>query len=104
MLNNFLKLRKFRACINGSYLSKWIMDLGLPQGSTQCAYLFNCYVSILSKIVPDSLTLNGFADDQSIRRTCKPETTHANKGNESPLENNTIAIMERSIHDIKAWA
>ena len=81
---------------------KWIIDFGLPQGSTQGAYLFNCYVSTLSKIVPDSLTLNGFAVDHSIRRTFKPETTNINKGNESPSEDNTIAIMKRSMHDIKA--
>ena len=79
------------------------MDFGLPQGSTQDAYLFNCYASTLSKIVPDSLTLNSFADDHSIRRTFKPETTSTNKGNKSPPENNTIAIMKKSMHDIKAW-
>ena len=71
--NNFLKLRKSRVCINGSYSSELIMDFGLPQGSTQGAYLFNCYASTLSEIVPDTLTINSFADDHSIRRTFKPE-------------------------------
>ena len=66
--NNFLKPRKSRVCINGSYSSEQIMDFGLPQGSTQGAFLFNCYGSTLSKIVPDTLTLNGFVDNQSIRR------------------------------------
>ena len=28
--SNFLKLRKFKVCINGSYFSEWIMDFGLP--------------------------------------------------------------------------
>ena len=79
------------------------MDHGLwpTQGSTQGAYLFNCYASTLSKIIPDSLTLSSFADDHSIRRTFKPETTNTNIGNGSPSEDNTIAIMERSMHDIK---
>ena len=49
---NFLKLRKSRVCINSSYSSERIMDFGLPQGSTQDAYLFNCYASTLSEIVP----------------------------------------------------
>ena len=101
--NNFLKPRKSRVCINGSYSSEQIMDFGLPQGSTQGAYLFNCYASTLSEIVPDSLTLNGFADDHSIRRTFKPETMNTNKVNKTPQENNTIAIMEKFMHDIKAW-
>ena len=84
--NSFLKPRKFRVCINDSYLSEWIMGFGLPQGSTQDAYLFNCYASTLSKIVPDSLALNGFAYDHSIRRTFKPEKTNTNRGNKSPSE------------------
>ena len=79
------------------------MDFCLPQVSTQGAYLLNCYASTLSKIVPDSLTLNGFADDHSIRRTFQPEKTNTNRGNKSPSEDNTIAIMERSMQDLNAW-
>ena len=79
------------------------MDFGLPQGSTQDAFLFNCYASRPSETVPDSLTLNGFADNQSIRRTFKPETTNTNKAKYTPPESNTIVIMERSMQDIKAW-
>ena len=77
--NNFLKLRKFRVCINGSYSSEWIMDFGLLKGSTQSAYVFNCYASTLSGIVTDSLILNGLADNHSIRRTFKPEKTNTTK-------------------------
>ena len=79
------------------------MDFDLPQGSTHGTFLFNCYASTLSKIVPYSLTLNGFADDHSIRRTFKPDTTNTNKVNKIPPESNTIAIMEKSMQDIKAW-
>ena len=101
--NNFLKLGKSTVCINGSYSSEQIMDLCLPQGSTQGAFLFNCYVPTLSKIVPDSLILNGFMDDHSIRKTFSPETTNTNKVNKTSPENKTIAIMEKSMHDIKTW-
>ena len=79
------------------------MDFGLPQGSTQGAYLFICYASTLSEIVPDSLTLNGFADDHSIRRNFKPEKRNTNKENKASSEDYTIMIMERSRWDIKAW-
>ena len=101
--NNFLKPRKFRLCINGWCSSEWIMDFGISQESTQGAYLFNCYASTLSKIVPDSLTLKAFVDDHSIRRTFQPEKTSTNKGNKSPPEDNTIAIMVKSMQEIKAW-
>ena len=101
--NNFLKLRKSRVCINGSYSSEWVTDFSLCQGSTQGAFLFNCYASTLSKNVPDSLMFNGFMDDHSIKRTFKPLMTNTNKVNKTPPENNTIAIMGKSMHDIKAW-
>ena len=78
------------------------MDFGLPKGSTQGAFLFRCYASTLSKIVQDSLTLNSLADDQSIRTTFKPEKRNTNKDDKAPSEYDTIAIKERSMHDIKA--
>ena len=79
------------------------MDFGLPKGSTQCTYLFNCYASTLSEIVPDTMTLNGFTDDHSIRRTFKPEKTNINRGSQSQSEDDTIVIVERSMQNIKAW-
>ena len=86
-------------------MHQWLILIRMDHGlwPTQGAYLFNCYASILSEIVPDSLTLNGFIDDHSIRRTFKPGTTNMNKVNKTPPENNTIAIMEKFMHDIKAW-
>ena len=100
---NFLKLRKSRVCINGSYSSEKIMDFGLPQVFTQGTFLFNCYASTLSETVPDSLTLNGFVDNHSIGRTFKPETMNTKKATKTPPERNSIAIMEKSMQDIKAW-
>ena len=100
--NNFLKPW------NSKYY-QWLilvrMDHGLwpTQGSTWGVYLFNCYASTLAEIVPDMLTLNDFADDHLIRRTFKPEKTSTNKDNKSPSEDDTIAISERSMQDIKAW-
>ena len=36
--NNFLKPRKIKVCINGSYSSEQVMDFSLPHGSTQGTY------------------------------------------------------------------
>ena len=38
-------------------------DFGISQGFTQGAYLFICYTSTLSEIVPESLNLDGFAEN-----------------------------------------
>ena len=79
------------------------MDFGLPQGSTQGAYLFNSYASTLSEILLDPLTLNSFRDDHSIRKTFKQEEPNTIKINKSPSEDSTIAMLDRSMLDIKAW-
>ena len=102
MVQQLPTTKKSRVCVNGSYSSELIMDFGLPQGSTQGAYLFNCYASTLSEIVSDSLTLIGFVEDHSIRRTFTPETINTNKVNKTPPENNTTDIMEKSMYNIKA--
>ena len=79
------------------------MDFSVPQGSTQGAYLFICYASTLNKIVPKSLTLNGFADDHSIRNSFKPTVPKTNSSSVHTDEDDTITIMENSMLNIKSW-
>ena len=54
------------------------------------------YASTLDEIVKD-LVLNGFADDHSVRKTFKPEKLDHHQ------EQNTIAVIEKSMLDIKSW-
>ena len=67
----------------------------VPQGSIQGAFLFISYVSTLDEIVKD-LTLNGFADNHSVRKTFRPDKL------DHYQELNTIAVIEKSMLDIKA--
>ena len=50
----------------------------------------------LNEIVKD-LRLNGFADDHSVRKTFKPDQL------EHQQELKTIAVIEKSMLDIKSW-
>ena len=43
------------------------------------------------------LTLNGFADDHNVRKTFKSDQL------EHQLELNAIAVIEKSMLDIKSW-
>ena len=79
------------------------MDFSVPQGSTQGAYLFICYASTLNEIEPKSLTLNGFADDHSIRKSFKPTVPSRNSSSVHTDEDDTITIMEKSMLNIKSW-
>ena len=76
------------------------MDFGIPQGSTQGAYLFICYASTLNEIGPKSLTLNGFADDYSIRKSFKPAVPNRNGISTYTDKEDTITIIEKSPLDI----
>ena len=100
---NYLKPSHFKVCINGMYSAQKTMDFSMPQGSTQRAYLFTCYESTLNKAVPKSLTLNGFADDHSIRKLFKPTIPKGNGSSIQTDEDDTITIIEKSMLDIKSW-
>ena len=62
----------------------------------QGAFLFISYASTLDEIVKD-LKLNEFADDHSVRKTLKPDQLEHHE------EINTIAVLEKSMLDIKSW-
>ena len=54
----YLKPRRFRACINGNYSQEKTMEISVPHGSTQGAYLFISYALTLDEVVPKDLQLN----------------------------------------------
>ena len=74
--STYLKLKRFRVCINGCYLTEKTLLLSLPQGSIQGAILFISYASTIPEIIPDSLQHNGYADDHSLRKSFKPGIIH----------------------------
>ena len=60
-------------------------------------FLFIAYTSTLDQIVTEELTLNGFADDHSVRKPFMPSKLDYKE------ELDTIAIIEQSMQDIKVW-
>ena len=91
---NYLIPRRFKVSINGSYSSEKTINFSVPQGSVQGAFLFIAYASTIQEVVKKHLTLTGFADDHSICKQFKSG---------SGQEQDTIAILESSFKDIKAW-
>ena len=95
---SYLVPRRFRVAIKDKTSWPRQLDYSVPQGSIQGAFLFIAYVSTLDQVIDsEQLTLNGFADDHSIRRVFKPSKL----GHKEELD--TIAIMEKSMQDIKVW-
>ena len=73
------------------------MDLkfSVPQGSCSGANLSTCYCSLIKDSVPSSMTLAGFADDHSIRKsfTAKCHTS----------QENVINTIENTLTTIADW-
>ena len=91
---NYLNPRKFKVSINGSYSSEKTINFSVSQGSVQGAFLFIAYTSTIQEVVKKDLTLTGFADDHSICKQFRPGAEQ---------EQDTIAILESSLKNIKAW-
>ena len=91
---NYLIPRRFKVSINGSYSSEKTINFSMPQGSVQGAFLFIAYASTIQEVVAKDLTLTGFADNHSICKQFRPGAGQ---------EQDTIAMLESSLKDIKAW-
>ena len=83
---------------------KKTMHFSVPQGSTQGTFLFIAYAPTIPEIIPDSLQLNGYADDHSLRKSFKPGFIHEPTQNTNiDDETSTIAIIEDTILKDETW-
>ena len=67
----------------------------MPQGLCSSANVFTCYCSLIDQIVPKDITLNGFADDHSLRKSFPA----GNRTQEQQVKHR----MELTFSDIKEW-
>ena len=81
--------------ISDKYSKPHGLDVSVPQGSCASASIFNLHCSTLHEIVPSDLTLSGFADDHSIRRSFKADSTTD--------ETETTQTLEECMLKFKSW-
>ena len=78
------------------------MHFSVPQGSIEGAFQFIAYVSTIPEIIPDSLQLNEYTDDHSLRKSVKPGIIHETTNNTNiDDETCTIAIIEDTVLKVK---
>ena len=65
----YLRPQGMKVCINNAYSSIRPLNYSVPQGSASGANLFTAYCASIESLIPDSITINGFADDHSIRKS-----------------------------------
>ena len=71
-----------------------IINYSVPQGSLLSPVLFNAYCSTLVEVIPTGISINGFADDYSLQKSCKP-------GTKSEIE--TVELLETSMNEVDYW-
>ena len=80
---NYLRPRSFKVCKGDEYSEPHKLSYGVPQGSCSGANIFTCYCSLINTEVPESININVFADDHSLRKTFQ-----AGNNNKKPPPNN----------------
>ena len=73
--DSYLKGRSFKVVIDNKYSKPYNLDVSVPQGSCAGVSIFNLYCLTLHKVIPYNLTLIGFANDQSVRKSFKAGST-----------------------------
>ena len=71
-----------------------MINYSVPQGSFPGPVLFNAYCLTLVEVVPTGMSINGFADDHSLQKCCKP-------GTKSEIE--TAGLLETSMTEVVYW-
>ena len=92
---NYLRPQSFKVNIYGKYLGSKNIEFSVPQGRCSGANLFICYYSLITDSIPSCVTLSGFVDDHSIRRSF-PAKCHT-------AEKRTISTMENTLTKIADW-
>ena len=72
--DSYLRPRSFKVCICDEYSESQKLSFGMPQGSCSGANIFSSYCSLINKEVPESVSINGFADDHSLQKHLRSET------------------------------
>ena len=67
----------------------------MPQGSCSGANVFTCYCTLIDQIVPKDITLNGFVDDHSLRKSFTADNW--------TQEQQAKHRMELTFSNVKEW-
>ena len=66
---SYLGPQDMKVCIYNAYSSIRSLNYSVPQGGASGANLFTAYCASIESVIPASITINGFANDHSIRKS-----------------------------------
>ena len=71
---SYLRPQGMKVHTNDAYSSIRTLNYSVPQGSASGANLFTAYCAPIESVIPAGITINGFANDHSIRKTLSMQT------------------------------
>ena len=86
---------QFKVCIGNEYSMPWQLPFGVPQGSCSGANIFMCYSTLIDKSVSADITISGFTDDHSLRKSFPASDLWK--------QNSTQRKVEHTLPVIKSW-
>ena len=92
---SYLSPRGFKVAVGDCYSSHKQLEFSVPQGSCAAAPLFTAYCAPIGNLVPTDFTINGFADDHSVRKAFNP--------NDRTEETHVYSTLTDSLISIKSW-
>ena len=102
MVLNISKTEKIQSMYQWMLLIRKTMHFSISKCLIQGAFIFIAYASTIPQIIPDSLQLNGYVDDHSLRKSFKPGIFHEPTNNtNTDDETCTTAIIEDTMLKVK---
>ena len=95
MYESYLRPRGIRVCISDAYSSIKALNYSASQGSMSGANLFMAYSVLIESVILAGITINGFADDQSIRKSFIAGS--------KDQENQLISMLMDTVATIASW-
>ena len=92
---SYLRPWGMKVHINEAYSSVRPLNYSVPQGSASGPNLFTAYCASIESVIPDSITINGFADDHSIRKSFDADSRDH--------ESQSIILMVDRVANTASW-
>ena len=91
-IQNFLENRKIKVRVGNHTSGKFVLDLGIPQGSSISCTLFLIAINTITKIIEDDFQKSLFVDDCRISMTT------------DKLDKTTQDKLQQMLHKLETWA
>ena len=92
---SYLRPQGMKVHINDAYSSIMTLNYSVPQGSASSANPFTAYCAQIESVIPAGITINGFANDHSIRKPFIADS--------QDQESQSILLLMNMVANIASW-